>query len=88
MHDGIVRMHTNVRHVLDLKIILISFCILEALRCSKYTATNGIVNISKCALVVVKACRSNGLYILQGFIVTCLVVVSSPSLSDSDITKL
>ncbi|MCQ7691360.1 DDE-type integrase/transposase/recombinase, partial [Salmonella enterica] len=87
MHDGIVRTLTNVRHVPDLKKNLISLGTLEALGC-KYTAEGGVMKVSRSALVVMKACRSGSLYILQGTTVTGSVAVSSSSLSDSDITKL
>ena len=87
MHDGIVRTLTNVRHVPDLKKNLISLGILEALGC-KYTAEGGVMKVSRSALIVMKACRSGSLYILQGTTVTGSVAVSSSSLSDSDITKL
>jgi len=87
MHDGIVRTLTNVRHVLDLKKNLISLGILEALGC-KYTTEGGVMKVSISALVVMKACRSGRLYILQGTTVIGSVAVSSSSLSDSDITKL
>ena len=87
MHDGIVRTLTNVRHVPDLKKNLISLGTLEALGC-KYTAEGGVMKVSRSALIVMKACRSGSLYILQGTTVTGSVAVSSSSLSDSDITKL
>ena len=87
MHDGIVRTLTNVRHVPDLKKNLISLGTLEALGC-KYTAEGGVMKVSRSALIVMKACRSGSLYILQGTTVTGSVAVSLSSLSDSDITKL
>ena len=87
MHDGIVRTLTNVRHVPDLKKNLISLGTLEALGC-KYTTEGGVMKVSRSALIVMKACRSGSLYILQGTTVTGSVAVSSSSLSDSDITKL
>ena len=61
---------------------------LEVLEC-KYTAENSIIEVSKGALVVMKAYRVGSLYILQGSTVTGLTAVSSSSsLSDSDIAKL
>ncbi|XP_065044048.1 retrovirus-related Pol polyprotein from transposon TNT 1-94 isoform X1 [Musa acuminata AAA Group] len=87
IHDGIVRTLTNVRHVPNLKKNLIFLGTLKALGC-KYTAEGGVMKVSRSALVVMKACRSGSLYILQGTTVIGSVAVSSSSLSDSDITKL
>ena len=88
MHDGIVRTLTNVKHVSDLKKNLIALGTLAPLR-YKYTVENGVMKIFKGALVVMKACSFDSLYVLQGSIVTSSVTVSSSSsLFDSDITKL
>ncbi|XP_071906234.1 uncharacterized protein [Coffea arabica] len=88
MHDGIVRTLTNVRHVPDLKKNLIFLGTLEALGC-KFAAENGVIKVSKGALIVMKVCRVGSLYVLQGSTVTGSVAVSSSSsLFDSDITKL
>ena len=78
---------TNVRHVLDSIKNLIYLGMLETLGC-KCTTENGIMKVSKGALVIMKACRSDSLYILQRSTVTGSVVVSSSSLSNSGITKL
>ncbi|CAL9133323.1 unnamed protein product, partial [Musa textilis] len=56
---------------------------LEALGC-KYTAEGGVMKVSRGALIVMKACRSGSLYILQGTTVTGSVAVSSSSLSNSE----
>ena len=50
---------------------------------------NGVIKVSKGALVVMKTCGVNSLYSLQGSTGTdSTAIKSSSSLSDSDITKL
>ena len=87
MYDGIVRTLTNVRHVPDLKKNLISLGTLESIGC-RYSGGDGVLKITRGALVVMKAHRSGTLYILQGSTVTGAAAVSTSSLSDTDITKL
>ncbi|XP_071932870.1 uncharacterized protein [Coffea arabica] len=87
MYDGIVRTLTNVRHVPDLKKNLISLGTFESIGC-RYSGGNGVLKITRGALVVMKTHRSGTLYILQGSTVTGAAAVSTSSLSDTDITKL
>ncbi|GKA06401.1 hypothetical protein Tco_0685625, partial [Tanacetum coccineum] len=56
MHDVVVRTLTNVRHVLDLKKNLISLGVLDS-KGFKYTSENGVLRVSKGALVVMKATK-------------------------------
>ncbi|GJX95918.1 retrovirus-related pol polyprotein from transposon TNT 1-94 [Tanacetum coccineum] len=56
MHDGVVRTLTDVRHVPDLKKNLISLGVLDS-KGFKYTSENGVLRVSKGALVVMKATK-------------------------------
>ena len=85
MYDGIVRTLTDVRHVPDLKKNLISLGTLDSQGC-KFSGEGGVLKISKGALVLMKACKSGSLYILQGSTITGAAAVSTSS--DVDITKL
>lgn len=80
MHDGIVRVLTDVRHVPDLKKNLISLGTLESMGC-KYTAEGGVLKVLRNALVVMKACRSGRLYILQGSTIIGTAAVSTTELN-------
>nr|GEZ14009.1 retrovirus-related Pol polyprotein from transposon TNT 1-94 [Tanacetum cinerariifolium] len=62
MHDGVVRAVTHVRHVPDLKKNLISLSVLDS-KGFKYTSENGVLRVSKGALVVMKATK--GMVILS-----------------------
>ncbi|KAK2968054.1 hypothetical protein RJ640_015236 [Escallonia rubra] len=83
MHDGIVRTLTDVRHVPELRKILISLGTLNSNGCS-YRAAGGVMRIMKSALVVMKGLKQNSLYLLQGSTVTRVAAVAS----SSDTTKL
>ena len=88
MFVGIVRTLSDVRHVTDLNRILISLSTLDA-KGYKYTGEGGVVKVSKCALVMMKRQkRSANLYVLQGSTVTGDATVTTPSLSDDDVTIL
>ena len=63
MHDDIVRALTNVRHVPNLKKILISLGTLNSNGCT-YKVGDGVLRISKGALIVMKGKKINGLYAL------------------------
>ena len=82
MFDGIIRTLTNVRHVPDLKRNLVSLGTLDAQGC-RFSAEGGVLKITKGALVVMKACRSGNLYVLQGSTVTGVVAVSSTPKADT-----
>ncbi|XP_073111292.1 uncharacterized mitochondrial protein AtMg00300-like [Elaeis guineensis] len=87
MHDGIVRTLTQVRHVPDLKKNLISLGTLEANGC-KYSAEGGVLRVCRGALILMKAKRSSTLYTLMGTTVTGAAAATSPSMSESEVTKL
>ncbi|KAK2970311.1 hypothetical protein RJ640_017042 [Escallonia rubra] len=87
MHDGIVRTLTDVRHVPELRKILISLGTLDSNGCS-YRAAGGVMRIMKGALVVMKGLKQNSLYLLQGSTVTGAAAAASSSDIDSDTTKL
>ena len=85
MYDGIVRTLSNVGHIPKLKKNLISLGKLDSNGCN-YKAGGGVMRISKGALVMMKGQKHNGLYFLQGTIVTGAAVVSSSD-SGLDTTK-
>ncbi|KAK2976251.1 hypothetical protein RJ640_021962 [Escallonia rubra] len=87
IHDGIVRTFTEVRHVPELRKILISLGTLDSNGCS-YRAAGGVMRIMKGALVVMKGLKQNSLYLLQGSTVTGAAAAASSSDIDSDTTKL
>ncbi|GJX75492.1 transposable element [Tanacetum coccineum] len=85
MHDGVVRTLTDVRHVPDLKKNLGVF----DSKGFKYTSENGVLRVSKGALVVMKATKgTSSLYTLQGETITSSASVSCTEKSNSDLTKL
>ncbi|KAK3011603.1 hypothetical protein RJ639_011010 [Escallonia herrerae] len=86
MHDGIVITLTDVRHIPELRKILISLGTLDSNGCS-YRAAGGVMRIMKGALVVMKGLKQNSLYLLQRSTVTGVVAASSFDI-DSDTTKL
>ena len=53
MFDGVVRVLSNVRHVLELRKNLISLGVLDDL-CYSYSSKGGIMKITKGALMVMK----------------------------------
>ena len=79
MFDGIVRTLTNFRHLLELKKNLISSSMLDSIGCKGALAEGGALRVCKGALVVMKRKKTNGLYILQGSMVTGVAAVSSMS---------
>ncbi|KAK2972776.1 hypothetical protein RJ640_027871 [Escallonia rubra] len=87
MHDGIVRTLTDVRHVPELRKILISLGTLDSNGCS-YRAAGGVMRIMKGALVVMKGLKQNSLYLLQGSTVTGTAATTLSFDIDSDTTKL
>ncbi|GJR12409.1 retrovirus-related pol polyprotein from transposon TNT 1-94 [Tanacetum coccineum] len=88
MHDGVVRTLTDVRHVPDLKKNLISLGVFDS-KGFKYTSENGVLRVSKGALVVMKATKgTSSLYTLQGETITSSASVSCTEKSNSDLTKL
>ncbi|GJU74030.1 retrovirus-related pol polyprotein from transposon TNT 1-94 [Tanacetum coccineum] len=88
MHDGVVRTLTDVRHVPDLKKNLISLGVLDS-KGFKYRSENGVLRVSKGALVVMKATKgTSSLYTLQGETIIGSDSVSCLEKSNSDLTKL
>ena len=69
MHDGVVRVLKNVRHVPGLKRNLISLGTFEK-DGYKFLAENGEIMVSKGNKTVLKRFRRNGLYYLMGSVVT------------------
>ena len=65
MFDGIVKILTNVRYVPDLKKNLISLGTLDSLGYG-YSAKNGVMKITKCAMVITKGNKIENLYKLLG----------------------
>lgn len=86
MHDGMVKVFTNVKHVSDLKRNLISLGTLEALGCN-YTTEGGVLKVTRHTFVVMKACWSSSLYILQESTIIGFAILST-SFSDSNIIEL
>nr|GFA49972.1 hypothetical protein [Tanacetum cinerariifolium] len=88
MHDGVVRTLTDVCHVPDLKKNLISLGVLDS-KGFKYTSKNGVLRVSKGALVVMKASKgTSSFYTLQGETIIGSASVSCLEKSNSDLTKL
>ena len=86
--DGVVHTLGDVRHVLDLKMNLISLSTLDT-KGYKYTGEGGVLKISKRALVVMKGHQKTSmLYVLQGSTVIGDAAIGSCSLSEDDIIKL
>jgi hypothetical protein len=66
---------------------LISLVTLDSLG-YKYSGEGGVIRVSKGSLVVMKGNKVDGLYFLQGSIVTSSVIVSSSDDPDLDATRL
>ncbi|KAK4590942.1 hypothetical protein RGQ29_021226 [Quercus rubra] len=84
MFDGVVRVLSNVRHVLDLRKNLISLGVLNDLGYS-YSSN---MKITKGALMVMNGQKVSTLYKLIGNTVVRRVVVTTPVESSTDNTKL
>ena len=69
MHDGTIKTLKNVRHIPDLKRNLISLGTLDSLG-YKYFGGGGVIQVSEGSLVVKEGNKIDGLYFLQGSIVT------------------
>ena len=72
MFDGMTRTLKEVKHVLNLKRNLISLRTLDE-SSYNFKAEDGKLTISKCAMVVMKGQKRNGLYILEGHTLKGLV---------------
>ena len=86
-HDGIVRTLTEIRHIPNLKKNLISLGTLDTLG-YKFSTEDGVMKISKGALIVMKGNKVNDLYVLQGSTVYGSVSVSSSQDVDQEATQL
>lgn len=85
-HDGVVRTLTDVRHVPDLRMNLLSLGTLASLGC-KFSGQEDILKITKGSLIGMKGSLKNGLYVLHGTTITGFAGVSSLD-SQQDETKL
>ena len=66
MHNGKVRLLTDIRYVLDLKINLISLGTLDELGFC-YEVKNGCLNVFKDKNMILSGTKKNGLYVLDGY---------------------
>ncbi|KAH9724313.1 hypothetical protein KPL70_007440 [Citrus sinensis] len=80
MLNGTIRELTNVRHIPDLKRNLISLGMLDKMRCV-IKLESGTLKVLKGSMVLMKGNLDNGLYVLQGSIVTGDVGVSNQNLN-------
>ncbi|KAF3649187.1 hypothetical protein FXO38_17797 [Capsicum annuum] len=87
MHNGVVRILTNVRYVPNLKKNLISLGTLESVEC-KYMSEGGVSKVSYGDLMIMKSRKSSVLYTLLGSTVIGATAVSTLNQSDPYITKL
>ena len=87
MFDGVVRVFNNVRYVPDLRKNLISLRVLDDLGYS-YSSKDGIMRITKCALMVMKGHKVSTLYRLIGNTVVGRVAVTTPVESNIGDRKL
>lgn len=85
MFNEIVRILTNVRHVLELKKSRISLGMLDS-KVFSFKGESRVLHISKDILVVMKGKKSNRIYILERRIVTGTVAISL--VTNSNVTKL
>ena len=87
MFDGVVRVLSNVKHILDLRKNLTSLGVLDDLGYS-YTSKGGIMKITKGALMVMKGQKVSKLYRLIGNTVVGRVAATTLIKSSIDDTKL
>ena len=87
MFDGVVRVLSNVKHILDLRKNLTSLIVLDDLGYS-YTSKGGIMKITKGALMVMKGQKVSKLYRLIGNTVVGRVAATALIKSSIDDTKL
>ncbi|KAH9680944.1 hypothetical protein KPL71_026750 [Citrus sinensis] len=80
MLDGTIRELANVRHVPDLKRNLISLGMLDKMGCV-IKLESGTLKVLKGSMVLMKGNLDNGLYVLQGSVVTGDVGVSNQNLN-------
>ena len=80
MLDGTIRELANVRHVPDLKRNLISLGMLDKIECV-IKLESGTLKVLKGFMVLMKGNLDNGLYMLQGSVVTGEVGVSNQNLN-------
>jgi len=85
-HDVVVRTLSKVRHIPNMTRNLISLDTFEA-NCCRYLAENGVLKVTKGAMVLMKRLRPGSLYFLHGTTVISAAAVCTTS-SNVDITKL
>jgi len=85
-HDSVVRILSKVRHIPNMTHYLISLGTLETNGC-RITIENGVLNVIKRAMVLMKGLQQGSLYILQGTTVTrAAAVCTTPA--DVDAKRL
>lgn len=86
--DRAVKITGDVRHAPDLRKNLISFSVLDS-KWFKYAGECKILKVSKGAIVLMKEQRrSTKLYVLWDSMITRDVAITTPFLSDDDVTRL
>lgn len=86
MHDGMIRMLNDIRHVLGLKKNLISLGTLDGLGC-RCSCKGGVMKIMKASLILMKGSMVVRFYVLQGSLVIELVNITTSTMSKQE-TKL
>ncbi|TXG72438.1 hypothetical protein EZV62_001017 [Acer yangbiense] len=81
LHDGMVKTLTDVRYIPDLKRNLISLGVLDS-NGYCYKAQNGVLKVMKGSMVVMKAEKRNGLYLLDGVAIIGTAAVAAPKILD------
>jgi len=85
-HDGVVRTLSKVRHISDITRNLISLGTLEANGC-RYSAENGVLEVTKGVMVLMKGLRQGSFYLMHGTTVTDSAAICTTS-TDVNTTKL
>jgi len=84
--EGVVRTLSKVQHIPDMIRSLISLGTLEANGC-RYSAENGVLKVTKGAMVLMKGLRQGSLYFPQGTTISGLTAVYTTS-ANIDTKKL
>ena len=87
LHDGKIRLLTNVRYVPGLKRNLISLGTLDEIGFS-YLAKNGCLHVTKNDCIVLSGIKKNGLYVLEGVYYAADDRTDSALVSDFNMTEL
>ena len=81
LHDGMLKTLNDVRYIPDLKRNLISLGVLDS-NGYCYKAQNGVLKVMKGSMVVLKAEKRNGLYLLDGVAIIGTAAVVAPKILD------